>query len=124
MLSFRGRVQTAFDKDGQQTPFFMLPAAGGGSSLRAFSSCALPRQEQHADAGGVAIMVSRYLDMAFFYDAGKVTARQSDLDLEGLKDDYGIGLRFHGPFATPLRIDLSHGRESSLSFTFSSSAAF
>ena len=38
VLSFRGRVQTAFEKDGQQIPFFMLPALGGGSSLRGYSA--------------------------------------------------------------------------------------
>ena len=69
-------------------------------------------------------MVNRYLDLAFFYDAGKVTARRSDLDLDGLKDDFGFGFRFHGPFATPLRIELARSRESSLSFIFSSCASF
>ena len=38
VLSLRGRVQTAHDKDGQQTPFFMLPSVGGGHSLRGYSS--------------------------------------------------------------------------------------
>ena len=67
---------------------------------------------------------ARFLDMALFYDTGKVAAHRSDLDFKDLKDDYGVGVRFHGPFSTPLRVDFSHGRESSLSFTFSSSAAF
>ena len=42
----------------------------------------------------------------------------------GLKDDFGIGLRFHGPFATPLRVELARSRESNLSFIFSSGASF
>ena len=29
VISLRGRVETTFDKDDQQTPFFMLPALGG-----------------------------------------------------------------------------------------------
>ena len=124
VLSFRARVQTAFDKDGEQTPFFMLPALGGGSTLRAYSSWRFRDKNSLLLQGEWRIMVSRYLDMAFFYDAGKVVARTSDFDLDGLKDDYGVGFRFHGPFATPLRIDFSHSRESSLSFTFSSSAVF
>ena len=40
-----------------------------------------------------------------------------------IEDDFGFGLRFHGPFSTPLRVELSRGREG-LGFTFSSSAAF
>ena len=68
-------------------------------------------------------MVNRYLDMAFFYDTGKVAERTSDLDLNGLRDDAGFGFRFHGPFATPLRLELAKSREG-LHLVFASSAAF
>jgi hypothetical protein len=124
VLSLHARVQSAFDKDGQQTPFFMLPSAGGGSSLRAFSSWRYRDKNSLLMQAEWRIMINRYLDIAVFYDSGKVAARQSDLDFKDLKDDYGFGVRFHGPFSTPLRVDFSRGRESSLSFTFSSSAAF
>jgi hypothetical protein len=43
--------------------------------------------------------------------------------LHGLKDDFGIGFRFHGPFSTPLRVELAKSRES-LIFVFTTSAAF
>ena len=69
------------------------------------------------------IMVNRFLDTAFFYDAGKVAARTADLDLNGLKSDFGFGVRFHGPFATPLRVELARSREG-LALVFASSAAF
>ena len=124
VLSFHGRMQHANEKDGQQIPFFMLPALGGGSSLRGFSSWRFRDQNSLLLQAEWRIMVNRYLDMAFFYDAGKVAARTSDLDLKHLKDDFGFGLRFHGPFATPLRVELARSRESSLSFIFSSSASF
>ena len=39
-----------------------------------------------------ACMVNRFFDIALFYDAGKVAARTTDLDLNGLKNDYGIGV--------------------------------
>ena len=42
-------------------------------------------------------MVNRFIDTAVFYDAGKVAARTADLDFNGLKSDYGFGVRFHGP---------------------------
>ena len=57
------------------------------------------------------IMVNRFIDTAVFYDAGKVTARRADLDFTGLKTDYGFGVRFHGPFDTPLRIDVARSPE-------------
>ena len=123
MLSFHGRVQTAFDKDNQDTPFFMLPALGGGSSLRGYSSWRWRDKNSLLLQAEWRIMVNRYLDTAFFYDAGKVAARTSDLDFKNLHDDFGFGVRFHGPFTTPLRVELAHGKEG-LSFIFSSSASF
>jgi Omp85 superfamily domain len=124
VLSFHARVQHANEKDGQQIPFFMLPAVGGGSSLRGYSSWRFRDQNSLLLQGEWRIMVNRYLDLAFFYDAGKVAARTSDLDLDGLKDDYGIGVRIHGPFSTPLRVEVARSRESSFALVFSSSASF
>jgi outer membrane translocation and assembly module TamA len=51
------------------------------------------------------------LDLALFFDAGKVTERRSDLDFDGLKTDWGIGARFHGPTSTVLRIEAARGSD-------------
>ncbi len=123
VLSFRARVQHAMDKDDQQIPFFMLPALGGGSSLRAYSSWRYRDQNSMLLQGEWRIMVNRYLDLAFFYDTGKVAPTTSDLDFYNMKDDFGVGVRFHGPFATPLRVELAKGREG-YNVVFSSSAVF
>ncbi len=36
---------------------------------------------------------------------------RTDLDLDGMKSDVGLGFRLHGPIATPLRIEFTHGHE-------------
>jgi hypothetical protein len=123
VLSFRGRVQAATDKDGQDTPFFMLPALGGGSTLRGYSSWRFRDRNSLLLQAEWRIPVNRYLDLAFFYDTGKVAPRMADLDLDGLKDDFGVGMRFHGPFATPLRVELAKSHEG-LSFVFSTGPSF
>ena len=51
------------------------------------------------------------VDMAFFYDAGKVTSKRNDLSFQGLKSDVGIGVRIHGLMATPVRLDVAVGNE-------------
>ena len=101
----------------------VLHAAGARRRIVAarLQQLALPRPEQPAAAGEWRIMVNRYLDMAFFYDAGKVAAAHVGSRLRRLKDDYGFGLRFHGPFATPLRVELAK-EPRRLAFIFSSSA--
>jgi len=123
VISLRGFARTALDKDNQQIPFFMLPSVGGGSSLRGYSSWRFRDQNSLVVQAEWRIMVNRFLDMAFFYDAGKVTSRRSDLDFDGLKNDYGLGFRFHGPFATPLRIEVARSREGT-ALIFASSPIF
>ena len=56
-------------------------------------------------------MVNRFLDMALFYDAGKVAPRPIGSRPSDMKSDYGIGFRFHGAVSTPLRIELAKGNE-------------
>ena len=68
-------------------------------------------------------MVNRFVDMAVFYDTGKVAARRQDLDLRDMKTDVGLGFRFHGPAATPLRIEVAHGQEG-FGIVFAASEAF
>lgn len=123
VISLHGLVQTAFDKTDQQTPFFMLPAVGGGSSLRGYSSWRFRDQNSLLVQAEWRIMVNRFFDTAVFYDAGKVTARTSDLDLKNLKSDFGFGIRFHSPTSTPIRLELARGNEG-LTFIFSASPVF
>jgi hypothetical protein len=123
VISLRGRIQTAFDKDNQQIPFFMMPAVGGGSSLRGFSSWRFRDLNSLLLQAEWRIMVNRFLDTAVFYDTGKVVPDRSDLDLSGLRHDIGFGVRFHNLFVTPLRIELAKSNEG-LHLVFSSSAAF
>jgi hypothetical protein len=123
VISLRGFAQTAFDKDNQHIPFFMLPSVGGGSSLRGFSSWRFRDRNSMVLQAEWRIMVNRFLDTAAFYEAGKVTQRTADFDLNGLKSDYGFGVRFHTPVSTPLRVEIARSNEG-LSFVFSASAVF
>ncbi len=123
VLSFRARLMTTLDKSDQQIPFFMLPTLGGSSTLRGYSSLRFRDRNSLLLQGEWRIMASRFLDSAVFYDAGKVTASRSDLDLDGMKHDYGFGLRFHGPISTPLRLEVAKGSEG-LVFVVATSAVF
>lgn len=123
VLSLRGRVETTYGKEGEEIPFFMLPALGGGSTLRGFSSWRFRDRHSLLLQAEWRVLANRFLDMAVFYDAGKVVARRSDLDLDGLKKDFGIGFRFHGPTMTALRIELAKSNEG-LALVFAQKAPF
>lgn len=123
VLSLRGEAVLTQTKDGQEIPFYMLPALGGGSSLRGFASWRFRDRNSLLLSADWRVLVNNFMDLAFFYDAGKVTATASSLDLSGLKSNYGVGFRLHGPMATPLRIDLARSHEG-LQVVFSSKSAF
>jgi hypothetical protein len=111
VISLRAYAQTSYTKDDQQIPFFLMPYVGSGSTLRGFTSHRFRDQNRIVAQAEWRIMVNRFVDTAFFYDAGKVTARRADLDFDGLQSDYGFGVRFHGPFDTPLRVDVARSPE-------------
>ena len=61
--------------------------------------------------------------MALFFDAGMVAPHLDAIALRLVVSNYGIGVRFHGPVATPLRIEMAHGSEGTR-LVFAASAAF
>jgi len=110
VLAGRARVETILNEN-DAVPYFMLSTLGNGTTLRGFSTDRFRDRHSLLMNAEFRWMTAVGLDMVFFYDAGKVTRRRSDLDLKGLKSDVGIGARFHGPLSTPLRIDLAVGNE-------------
>jgi hypothetical protein len=111
VISLHGLAKTTFAKDDQQIPFYMLPAVGGGDDLRGFATHRFTDRHSLLLQAEWRIMANRFFDSAVFYDAGKVVARTSDLDLDHLKSDYGFGVRFHGPAQTVFRVDVARSTE-------------
>jgi hypothetical protein len=123
VLSLHGVARTTLD-DGDTVPYFLMPALGSGSTLRGYQSWRFRDRHSLLLSGEWRWIPSRlFLDMAFFYDAGKVASRREDLNFTGLKQDVGVGVRIHGPAATPLRIDVARGSEG-INIVFSGAAAF
>jgi hypothetical protein len=123
VVSLHGLLQTTLDEE-DAVPFFLLPSLGSGSTLRAYSSWRFRDRHSLLMSAEWRWIPNRLgLDLAIFYDAGKVTRRRSELDFNGLKSNVGIGVRLHGPAATPLRIEFAKGSEGP-HLVFSGSAAF
>ena len=123
VVSLHGRVQTTVDDD-DVVPYFLMPSLGSSSTLRAYRSRRF--RDRHSLLTSVEwrwIPNRLGMDMALFFDAGKVTSRRADLNFSDLKHNTGIGLRFHGPSLTIIRLELARGSEG-WNTVFSSSAAF
>jgi len=123
VISLRGRLHSIVG-DTTTVPYFLLPSLGSGSTLRGYSSWRF--RDRHAALGTVEwrwLPNRMAMDAAIFVDAGTVAERFSALTTHDLRADIGFGVRFHSPMATPLRIDVAHGREG-WKLNFGASAAF
>jgi hemolysin activation/secretion protein len=108
-VSLRGRMQTTLDGD---VPYFLMPSLGGGSTLRAYRSQRFRDLHSLLLQGEWRWFPNRLgMDVAIFYDAGKVAAERRDLDLQGMAHDVGVGVRLHTPAATPLRVEIAKGSD-------------
>ena len=116
-------MQTTMWKSGQEIPFFVLPSLGGGHNMRGYESYRFRDRNSQLVQAEWRVMVSRFMDTAFFYDAGKVATDTADLDLSVLTHDYGVGVRFHSPLTTLFRVDLAKSPEG-LRLVFAGSAPF
>lgn len=123
VISLRGRVQSILDDD-DEVPYFLLPSLGSGRTLRAYQTGRFRDRHSLLTSAEIRWIPSRLaLDMAFFYDAGKVAAQREDLDFDDLKTNWGIGARFHGVRSTVLRIEAARGKEG-WHLVFTTNAAF
>jgi hypothetical protein len=107
-----GGLASVTDTDtGDEVPFYLLPDLGGSGALPGYPSWRFRDRNRILVGSELRWAAGQFVDMAFFYQAGKVAARRGDLDLDHLKDSYGIGIRFHTAEATVMRADLAKTRE-------------
>ena len=111
VFDLSARVWSATPGDGQDVPFFLMPALGGGDFLRGFRNYRFRDRDAMLLTGEYRWYVQEYLDGVLFYEAGKVAPRFGDLDLDRLEKSYGIGLHLHTPNTTVLRLELARSRE-------------
>jgi hypothetical protein len=122
VLSLRGRLESVHGSG--TVPYYLLPWLGNGSTLRGYSTGRFRDRDSMLYSAEWRWFPNRFaMDMALFSDAGTVAPRFKDLKFSQLKYDYGIGIRFHGPAVTALRVDVAYGSEG-LRFIFSTSSPF
>jgi hypothetical protein len=109
VLTGRAEVVTTDVSSGQQIPFYLMPTLGGNDSLRGFREYRFRGSHALLLQGEYRFEIWSALDGAFFYDAGKVAERRSDLDFNHLEHDYGFGFRFNTDNAVVMRVDAGFG---------------
>lgn len=123
VISLRARTESIV-RESDVVPYFLMPYLGSGSTLRGYTTGRFRDRHSLLLNGEVRWFPNRAgLDMALFVDAGDVANTRGKFNLNGMKTDYGIGVRFHGPLATVLRVEVARGFEGWRT-VFASSAPF
>ncbi len=96
---------------GSSVPFYLRRALGGANTLRGF-------QDQRFRDNGLIYLSGEYrweaapaLELAVFYDAGKVFDSRSDFGLSGMEKSIGWGIRFKNHRRVLVRFDFAKSRE-------------
>ncbi len=94
-----------------QVPFYLNEWLGGGSALRGFASQRFRDRNLLLMNGEFRTKVTDSVEIAAFYDTGKVFFDLNDYNLKRLEKGYGGGVRLKGGTTLFLRLDVGHSRE-------------
>jgi hypothetical protein len=109
VLALHGWAASADAGGDNGIPFYMLPALGGGRTLRAYHDFQFHDRQLLVVNAESRFAVWEHMDAALFVDAGNVAARFGDLNLD--KTSVGAGLRLHSDTTTIARLDMAHGAQ-------------
>ena len=112
VIALRARsVMTYTSGAGQTVPFYLQPHLGGSDDLRGF------RAYRFYDDHHI-IVNAEYrweafagMDMALFFDAGKVVPKRSQINFHDLEAAAGFGFRFNARNSVFMRIDVGFSHE-------------
>jgi outer membrane protein assembly factor BamA len=109
-LMFRALATMGTPDAGSTVPIMFAPMVGSGTTVRGFNN------RRFQDNGRLVLNAeyrwrpSRYLDMAIFYDAGRVGPDWRSVKSGKFETGWGVGSRLHGPAFTIWRVELAHSR--------------
>lgn len=122
VIALRAAASMTDTAGGNTVPYALLPSIGGSHALRGYSPWRFRDTNSLVLSGEYRWAAGPFVDMALFVDAGKVASQIEDLNLQDMKISKGIGLTFHTPRATALRLEVARSAEgTSLIFAVSPS---
>ena len=109
VFAVRGVVSYVNNDPGNRVPFYFYPYIGGSETIRSY------REFRFRDENAIFFNLEyRWeafsgMDMALFFDSGKVTEDWQNIDLQELRTAYGIGFRFNTFKSVFMRLDIGAG---------------
>lgn len=122
VIALRALASSTSTASGQDVPYFLMPDLGGSHTLRGYPAWRFRDRNRLLLTGEYRWTAGPFVDMALFMDAGSVASRAKDLDARDFKKTYGVGVSFHTPTTTVMRIEVARAHEgTSLLLSFSPS---
>lgn len=108
---FAGRMGISYlnNESDDRVPFYVLPYIGGSHTLRSVEEFRYTDENALFLNAEYRLALIKYLDVALFYDAGKVARNWDDINFSDLKTGYGFGFRSGTRKRTFIRLDIGMG---------------
>ena len=104
---------------GSRVPFYLMSTLGGSQTLRGFHDFRFRDANLFEISAEYRWEPAPALELALYYDTGKVYGPDTQFDFKGLRKSYGFGIRIKTPTGTFLRLDISKSNEGNrLQFAF------
>jgi hypothetical protein len=111
VIALRALASTTQTSGGDDVPYILLPDLGGSHTLRGYPTWRFRDRNRLLVSGEYRWTAGQFVDMALFVDAGQVAPRFGDLDVRDFRKSYGIGMSFHTPLSTVMRVEIARTRE-------------
>lgn len=111
VIAIRGKANLTYTSAGQAVPFYMQPVLGGSDDLRGFRPYRFYGDNLMVWNTEYRWEVFSGMDMALFFDAGKVSNKRSQINFHDLETTAGFGLRFNSANAVFVRLDVGFSHE-------------
>jgi hypothetical protein len=112
VIALRARTVMSFTNGaGQTVPFYLQPRLGGSDDMRGFRPYRF--YDDHHIVANVEYRWEAFagMDMALFFDAGKVVPKRSQINFHDLETSAGVGFRFNARNSTFMRLDVGFSHE-------------
>ena len=109
VLASRVGLSTVNNKADDRVPFYFRPYVGGSDTIRSFKEFRFIDENSLYINAEYRWAARKYLEVALFWDGGKVTRDWHDVNLRELKTAYGIGFRGATTKRVFVRLDIAAG---------------
>jgi len=111
VIALRAMTELTYRNPNQRIPFYLQPVVGGSNTVRGFRPFRFYGDNSMVLNGEYRWEAFSGLDMALFFDAGKVFQRKSQLNFHDLEASTGFGFRFNARNNVFMRIDTGFSHE-------------